>query len=887
MQSSLIPIKLKAPPAAQHLVLRERLLDALDLGVPACKLALVCAPAGYGKTTLISHWARTTALRVGWLTVDAADNDVERFLRYLYAAWERIEPDIRRTDLGLLLDGMMPNIEAVMAAFINVADDRADHVVLVVDDYQLVVEPTIHEAMTFLIDHLPESLSFVIASRDEPPLSLARYRARQELLELRADDLRFVRDETDAFVNQQLGLGLSGTDVESLQRQTEGWIAGLQLASLTLRGDERLSPAAISGRHRFIADFLRNDVLARLSDETQQFLIRTSFVERLCGSLCDAITTRSDGQEMLETLERQNLFTMPLDDVREWFRYHGLFADLLRDELSRHTQDERNELHRRAAAWYLDHAMPEQAFDHGIAASDTALTTQVFERYGRAKLFSGQVTTLLGWNNAIPNTWLAIEPMLGIFRSAVLFATGQVDACTRSLGDVEHAIRSAGREMPAVQARVTAVRCFIACALNELEQAESLADEALKTLPPADESFRGDVYNSLGDTYRRNGYWTHAHRSYLRALDRGDDPGSYVQSAHTFGALADLALRQGKLREAAGYWHRALAVLNNQQTWGAYPLPLIGWVHIRLGEILYEWNDLEAARECVEQGRERAELGGDPRSIIAAGLLEARILMARGEGDAAEAHIERLRPIVAETQFPEWSSEFERRQVEFWIAQGRLRSAVTWSDEMLARDAVGLPDREPIQLAIVHVLVVKGDAASSERALELLAGLIGAADTEGRTGVRIEALALQAVAHWNRGVHASALTSLEHTLRLAEPEGFARLFIDLGRPVGRVLQEARRRNTVVPEYVDRLLSGFTDDTVARPPSHTFLPEPLSERELDVLQKTAVGLTNREIADALFISPETVKKHTSSIYGKLGVRSRMEAVSRCRDLDLLN
>lgn len=885
MESSLLRSKLKIPPAPHRLVSRERLLGALDSSLPTCKLALVCAPAGYGKTTLVAHWARNTALRVGWLTVDSEDNDVETFLRYLYTAWELIQPDIHTSTLGVLLDGMTPNIDAVLAAFINAASELANDQVLVIDDYHLVAESGIHEALTYLIDHLPESLHLVIATREEPPFPVSRYRARQELLELRTDDLQFQREETGAFINRELGLELSDTRIESLQDQAEGWIAGLQLVSLTLGGNGRDSRATITGRHRFIADYLRADVLDRLPDQTRQFLLHTSIVDRMCASLCDVVTAKTNAQGQLEWLERHNLFTMPLDDEREWFRYHRLFTDVLRDELSRHPQDERDELHRRAATWFLRQDMPEQAFDHALAANDIELVVQILERYVQVKMFSGQVKILLAWLHAIPGEWFAIEPLFILFKSAVNVVTGQFDACVSCLDVVEQAIHSTEKKRPEVLARVTAMRCYVACFRNDLAQAESFADVALDTLVAADESYRAGIYGALGDTYRRNGYWAQAHEQYLLALEHFDNPEGFIQAVHAFGALADLELRQGRLRAAADYWRKALARIGDKRLWGAYPLPLIGWVHIRLGEILYEWNDLEAAQDAAAGGRKRAELGGDPRSIIAGGLLAARLHLAHGELDAAEKVVEQLQPMVSDAQFPDWSSEFEHRRVEVWLAQSKLRTAVTWSDDALGNDATRQPDREPLRLALARVLVVKGDTEANERALKLLDREIDAATAGGRTGIEIRARAIRSLAMWNLGDRATALTSLEHALRLAEPEGYIRTFVDLGLPMARLLQEARDRK-VMPDYVVRLLSSYDADVAPGLPAKQRLSEPLSARELEVLRKLAAGLTNREIADALFISPETVKKHTGSIYGKLGVRSRMEAVARCRELDLL-
>jgi len=864
---------------------RNQLVDALERNIVGYKLVLLSAPAGYGKTTLLSQWAHATKIRVAWLSLSGEDNDPERFLRYLFAAWQEVQPGLGDSPLGVLLSAITPDRDAVLAAFINSANELPGSTVFVLDDYHLIDGCDIHTALTFLLDHLPATLHVVLAGRGEPPLPLARYRARRQLLELRTEDLQFTMDETAAFLNGPMGLDLSAEDVVPLHGQLEGWIAGLQLVALSrqrhLAGEAMVG---VSGGHRFIADYLSEDVLAHLPGDLRRFLLRTSILDRLGGSLCDAVTGEGGSQETLERLERENLFLAPLDDHRAWFRYHPLFAGFLREELRRHQPNEIVQLHRRAARWHLAEDLPEPAFQHAVAGNDLQLGVQIVDRYANFMLQSGEFRGMQRWLDTVPEAWHAVHPALDLFRAGLLAFTGAFDACMRCLDDIDRRlVGAAGANGRWQRAKVFAIRCAIACMQNDLTRAEILAAQALGDLPDDDLGFRPLVYGALGDSYRQNGHWDKAKEHYLKVLAFAHAPGVRIELAHVYGALADLDLRQGRLRGAAGYWRKALAAVQERENWGRLPLPVIGWVYLRFGELLYEWNDLPDAGDHLTRGLERAELGGDVRAMIAGYLLAGRMKLTAGDVEAAAGYLERARPLVENAPFADWTSRFERLQLELWLAQDRLRAAVDWADAMLPNETLPpRPERETAQLALARVLIVKGDGPAQERARSLLDRILHVAEAEGRLGIQIEALALQALAHWQDGDRAGAMPVLERSLRMAEPEGYVRLFADLGLPMVRLLQEARSRD-VMPDYVAKLLAASGGAATWG----EALPEPLSGREQDVLTLIAAGLTNREIAERLSISPETVKKHTGSILTKLGVSNRTEASARARALDLLD
>jgi LuxR family transcriptional regulator, maltose regulon positive regulatory protein len=889
MDSSLIATKLQIPPLTRHLIPRAHLVDAVERDIRHVKLVLVSAPAGYGKTTLLAQWARVSCASVVWLSVDADDNDRERFFRYLLTAWEQVQPGVCESPLGLLLGAADPDFDAVLAAFVNAACSVPERTVIVVDDMHLIDDPGTHSALTFLLDHLPPQFHLVLAGRGQPPLPLSRYRARRELLELGPDDLRFSDEEARALLRGLTELDLAKEETKALLVQLEGWAAGLQLASLTLRrpreaGDRPL----LGGQHRFIADYLREDVLAQLPADVQQFLLETSVLDPLSAALCDAVTGRDDGEAMLAALERDNLFLMPLDDRRAWFRYHRLFADFLRTELERAEPNTVELLHRRAATWYLAHAMPEQAFSHAIAGNEVALVTRIAEDYCVIKMESGELNVVARWLQMIPEPWFAAYPLIDLMRVAYHIYTGAFDESIRLLQQVEARMRhSPSKDAREHLAKAATVRCAIACFQNDLPLAERYASEALDGLPLDGRFYRASIYHALGETYSRNACWGQAEAAFLKALEVVHEPSHRIRSVHIFGALADLELRQGHLENASIYWNSALEAIQERELWGRLPIPVTGWVSIRAGELHYERNRLEDALNYLDRGLKLAELGGDVRALIAGYLLSARVKLTERAFDQAAHYLDQAQPLLDQAALPEWVSRFNRCRLELWLAQDQLRTVARWADAQ-ATDGVHFSLHEPEldYLTLARALLAKRQPPDCQQALAHLRQVHNAALAQGRKGVQIEALAMQALAHWQGGDRADALIALEHALRLAEPEGYVRLFADLGLPMARLLQEAHVRN-VMPDYVGRLLGAFPVEDRRHNGEPATLLEPLSEREREVLTLMASGLSNREIGDQLFISAETVKKHSGSIYTKLAVSRRTEAIARARELGILS
>jgi LuxR family maltose regulon positive regulatory protein len=868
MAVSLLTTKLYIPPSRPNLVPRPRLVERLGEGVrQGRRLMLISASAGSGKTTLLGEWAvgaQRAAPQFCWLSLDEDDNDPARFWTYIVAALQTIHPRLGQPTLSMLQGPQPPPVRSTLTPLLNEVAALSEPIVLVLDDYHLVTEQAIHDGVAFLLDHLPQQAHLVIATRADPPLPIARLRARGQLTELRADDLRFTPEEVAAFLNGVMGLSLRPEDVAALDARTEGWISGLHLAALSLQGceDAHAFVEAFTGSHHYILDYLVEEVLSRQPQPVQRFLLQTSILDRLCAPLCDALTGERDGAEMLERLQRDNLFTVPLDDERHWYRYHHLFGDLLRKRLGQTTPPGRlPELHRRAGQWHAENGLLEQAVKHARAAGDFERIAEIAEQAAGASLLDARLTTLLRWVDALPKDVLRAHPRLQIYRAWALYMNGHLEAAQQALGDCRQALDTLppSPENDALRRGLTRL---------------------LDTIDMIAQGFMCSVDNKIEE----------AIRVCSQARDMALEDGHVFLAAQATEGLALAQYHQGRLRASA----QSCQQVTDLAAQNAAQVPLAAAGYVELAGIYTEWNDLEMAAGLLDKALALCRQWGIVQTLNEAYTAQSRLLQARGDIEGAWEALEEAR------QFS--SMEGDESMVNFRLATqqahlnlraGEPDEVVRWVEGMKAAFASGkrsqrLPAAfvETLQTTLARAYLAQDKA---EEALAVLDPLLAPAEAAGAFLFVVEVCALNASALQALGDTSAALASLERSLTLAEPEGYVRMYLNEGLPMAQLLREAALHN-VCPDYVDKLLTAFESEQ-ARPsapllPCPPALPEPLTSREHDVLRLISQGLSNQEIAERLVIALNTVKRHTSSIYGKLGVKSRTQAIARARELGLI-
>ncbi len=890
----LLATKLHVPPPRPNLVARPRLLDALDEGL-SNRLILVSAPAGFGKTTLLSQWIATRGVRCGWVALDATDNDPLRFCAYLIAALQRIVPAAGQGAEEWLRAAQPPPLESILTLLINDLYALPEDLILILDDYHTIDAGAIHQAVAYLVDRLPPTLHLVIATRADPPLPLARWRARGQMAEVRADDLRFTLDEVTLFCDRINGVELSTGEIEALETRTEGWVVGLQMAALSMQGraDAGSFIRSFSGSHRYVLDYLVEEVLERQPGEVQAFLLWTSVLQRLCGALCDAVTGQGGSQAMLERLERANLFVVRLDDERRWYRYHHLFAELLRARLNQHYPGLSPCLHAQAAAWYEQDGSILEAIHHASMASDDERVERLIEQHYMEMVNRGEMSWLRLWTGELSRELVCHRPWLCIYEAQSHAWFGELDEADRLLDEAEKRIRSEvpGPDTQAMMVHLTYVRSRVAAMRGEIDRAIELCLAARESIPPSNLAMQLDVGMTLGYEYFMCGDYANASEVLNETIRSCVPAGAVINIVAAHCVMARLVAVQGLLRKSYHLYQMGAQLIPEAsgQHLGAKALLELG-----IADVLCEWNDLDAALVHLKQGLALLPFWGKADDFALAYVTLARIHLAQGnKSDALEAVGEAVQLIRTSGVFSEARNAVEVAQVKLWLAQGDLQAADRWAASQEERWRSD--DRFRFENELAHIVRARVWIAQHkpDEAIALLSHLEGVARSAGRMGRVIEILLLESLAMRESGEPGEAISALTNCLTLAEPEGYVRLFLDEGAPVAELLQAGLRRGAwaepQLTAYGKRLLAANGQGT--GPPSSPAeggppLVEPLTERELEVLRLVAEGLSNEEIAEQLIIAIGTVKAHVHHIYGKLDVTGRVQAIARAREVCLV-
>jgi LuxR family maltose regulon positive regulatory protein len=891
MTIPLLITKLYIPPPRPNLVPRPRLIERLDEGLRlGRKLALISAPAGFGKTTLSTEWLyskdrEVSSRSVAWLSLDEGDNDPARFFNYLTAALRQLDEDVGQATQSLLGSPQMPPTESLATTLINDIAAIPNPFVLVLDDYQLIHNTPIHDALAFLLDHQPPHMHLLIATRTDPPLSLPRLRVRGHMTEIREDDLRFTEEEAETFLNQALGLALDAEKVAALEARTEGWIAGLQLAALSMQNQEDIAGFvnAFSGSNRHVIDYLAEEVLAQQPEEIRDFLHQTSILDRFCASLCDAVIKADDSadrptdqspprsfdesQSTLERLERQNLFLVPLDDRREWYRYHRLFADFLHSEID---PAQASNLQVRAARWFEAHGLMPEAAKHALASKSTDEAVRIVVPAAYEALRNGELVTILGWLNALPDEAVRANSWLASFKAWSLIATGQSESGESYIQSAEATLGPDAS--PLDRGRVLSLRCPLAEPADKIR----IAQEALDMIGDADPLSRGNTLFMLGDAQDAVGDVVGAVETFREAYQVAQQHGFDIIAAAALGHLAISLNEQGRRREAVAVCQQGAAQYVDAQ---GRPLPITGLIHIVLGELAYEANDLDQAHHYIQAALELGKQSALTIVVLYATEALAKVQYALGNEEKALATIQETQRLARRLGDHMSADADAALEADLRLRQGDILFAERWA-ESAAFPTGKFPhvtDRHEFP-TYARLLLAQGHP---EKARALLTQREGLAKEDGRHRSLITIHILQALTEHMLGHEAAALTYLERALRLAALEDYARAFLEEDPTLAQLLPHARH---VAPGFVDKLLTAFG---AAPPPPRTLrLVEPLSERELQVLRLMVADLSAPEIAEELVIAASTVRSHIKNIYGKLNAHSRYEAVERARELDLI-
>lgn len=879
MTISLLATKLYIPPPRPKIVLRPRLIVQLNEGLHR-EVTLISAPAGFGKTTLVSEWVADCQRPVAWLSLDEGDNDPTRFLTYFIAALQTIEPSIGANVVAALQAPQPPQTEAILTDLLNEIATIQNSFVLILDDYHVIDDPSVDKTLIFLLKHLPPQMHLVITTREDPSLPLARLRARSQLTELRVADLRFTPPEAAQFLNQVMGLNVSAEDIATLEARTEGWIAGLQLAAISMQEHQDVTSfiQSFSGNHHFVLDYLVEEVLQRQSESVQTFLLHTSILDRLCGSLCDAVLLDSSAssQETLEYIEHANLFLVPLDNERRWYRYHHLFADLLRQRLHQSsTSEDMDELHHRASVWYEDNGLELEAFQHAAATHNIERVEHLIEGDGMPLQFRSVWAPVLNWLESLPKTVLDARPSLWVtYASTLLFGGQQPPAVELKLQAAEAALKRAepNDSTSDLIGRIASTRALLGVIHHNAETIMTQSRRALEYLHPDNLPIRTAATMTLGHAYQLQGNRAAARQAFsdVIAISNASRESIYTTAAAIY--LGQLEEADNQLPLATTTYRLVL------QLAGDPPEAMVALAYLGLARICYQWNDLESAEEHGQQCAHFLRQMYSTDTIAAYDVFLARLKLAQGDVAGAAGILAEAEAFVYQHNFMHQMPEVAATQVLVLLQQGNPAAAVR------------LVENHDLPISQARVHLAHGEPSAARALLEPLHRQM---EAKGWVDEQLKGMVLEAIALQTLGDVDKAVEVLGDALALAEPGGFIRIFVDEGPPMAQLLSETLARG-IRPAYTGKLLAALEVERLkgeqkSRPPliaSAQSLIEPLSKRELEILRLVAQGLSNREISERLFIALVTVKVTNGRIFEKLQVQRRTEAVARAHELGLL-
>ncbi|MFZ5825353.1 MAG: LuxR C-terminal-related transcriptional regulator [Bacillota bacterium] len=857
---SLLRTKLYAPPPRPDRVRRPRLLDRLHAGIASGhRLTLVSAPAGYGKTTLITDWLSESSIPFAWLSLDAGDSDPARFGTYLLAALEPVGGEVGKIADDLAAAHPLPSAELLVTTLASDLGPTLAPFILVLDDCHALGAQQVFTTLQALVDHMPPAFHLVLSTREDPPLTLSRWRARGQMTELRADDLRFTPGEAAAFLRETMRLDLPASAVQALGARTEGWISGLQLAGLSLQGLPPERAAAFtrefSGSHRYVIDYLMQEVLAQQPPDVREFLCRTSILDRFTAPLCDAVTGRTDSRQMLARLEQANLFLVPLDDRREWHRYHHLFADILRAELQ---ESEKAPLHGRAARWLEENGRIPEAVEHGLAAADPNEMARLVDLGAVWAYRRGEMGTIMRWVDALPASVLQTNADLLVLKAWSLFMSGRIP---------EAAGFALGLQLPPGASDLARGKLLIlqAWLLSEQEtEAESLSRQAVQLIPEDQPIFRATALLQLGRAQAARGAVAEALATLRLAYAMAWTGGNLLNVTGVTTELARCLSQHGQRGEAETLCREVLQRCVDHR---GRPLPLAGVTRVALGELLYQSGRLDEARTCLLDGLDSARRLSMDTYLLDAAWTEALLEQATGQPAESLAIARTAQERAQRARLPRLASLLAALEADLGLRQGDRAAAIRWMET--ARPDTANPARELEALTCVRTLLAQGRSAEART---LLGEMRAAAEAAGRVSRLITIHILQALCCHALADKPGATAALEQAVRLAAPGEYRRAFLDEDP---QVLQLVRWVRPVAPAFIDSLTPPAPQGS-----------DLLTEREIDVLKLVAEGLSNAEIARKLFMTPGTAKWHVQNLLGKLEVSNRTQAVARARELHLL-